>query len=165
MSFRSKNFIFRRRNKGTEFYDYKYSDKYYPTNPDYKWNENSEKMPASGYYGSTHGLHTISITLRNFNGRISLQATLATDPTEADWFNIKFGNCGSEFLEFNNDLVYKDTNDVSRETYGTSGTFMENVVGNFTFLRVCINRDYIDVEPSEYKKMAVGNIEEILINY
>jgi hypothetical protein len=50
-----------------------------------------KSIPAKGdgYFGSSDGLHTVMYTYdSNFIGTITMQASLATSPTEADWFNI-----------------------------------------------------------------------------
>ena len=38
--------------------------------------------------GINDGIHTVSIHMINFTGRVYIQATLADDPTEDDWFDI-----------------------------------------------------------------------------
>jgi hypothetical protein len=51
---------------------------------------NSEKIKGNGYYGGSDGVHTVMYTYNhNFVGTITMQATLATAPVEADWFEIK----------------------------------------------------------------------------
>jgi len=59
----------------------------------------SEPIEASGYYNGP-GLHTVTyspwwkegvnnvIVINNFRGNIIIQATLATSPTDADWFDV-----------------------------------------------------------------------------
>ncbi|WNA15948.1 hypothetical protein XaC1_305 [Xanthomonas phage XaC1] len=165
MGLRSKNFIFRRKNKDGQYLDYQESDTFYVTNPDYQWNEKSVSLPAGGYYGSTTGLHTLSFTLRNFVGRISVQATLASIPTEEDWFNIQFGD-KEDYVEITPEQIY-DMYNSERViyAYGSTGTFSKTVIGNFTYLRIVISRDYISTEPTDYQKQSVGKLEEVLINY
>ena len=47
----------------------------------------SDKAKGCGYYGQNNGLHTVQYsTTGGFVGRIDIQATLATDPAEEDWF-------------------------------------------------------------------------------
>lgn len=166
MGLRSKNFMFERLTKDGQKEMYLESDTWYPTNPDYKWNETSVKLPAGGYYGSTTGLHTFSFTLRNFVGRISVQATLANDPSEEDWFNIDFCDGKNEYIEITPEQIY-DMYNSERViyAYGSTGTFSETVVGNFTYLRIVISRDYISTDPTDYQKINVGKLEEVLINY
>jgi hypothetical protein len=48
----------------------------------------SDKKPGAGYHRQTDCLHTAVYTVDSFIGTIKLQATLALDPTEADWFDI-----------------------------------------------------------------------------
>jgi hypothetical protein len=59
----------------------------------------SEKEMGDGYYGGL-GVHTVTyipwieqsaskFTVNNFRGVIVMQATLATTPTESDWFDIE----------------------------------------------------------------------------
>jgi hypothetical protein len=51
---------------------------------------NSAPVKGDGYYGPSDGLHTVTYTFDpTFIGTVTMQATLATDPTEADWFNIQ----------------------------------------------------------------------------
>lgn len=166
MSLRSKNFLYYRLARGGDYEYFQESDSWYQTNPDYKWNETTENMPASGYYGTTSGICTISFTLRNFIGRISVQATLANVPTEDDWFDIKFCSNDQYYLEFGNQQIYDIYNsNHSTLQLGTTGAFAESVSGNFTFMRVVISRDYLSLNPTEYQMNNVGKLEEILINY
>jgi hypothetical protein len=49
----------------------------------------SMKEQGAGYYGTTNGLHTLVVaTTPSFRGTATVQATLTTDPQEADWFNV-----------------------------------------------------------------------------
>ena len=44
---------------------------------------------GAGQYGTTNGLHVVTIsTTPTFVGTATMQATLATAPVEADWFDI-----------------------------------------------------------------------------
>ena len=47
-----------------------------------------EAIRADGYYGRTDGIHTVQVTVNNFTGSFGIQGTLATEPTEDDWFYI-----------------------------------------------------------------------------
>ncbi|AMM43794.1 structural protein [Pectobacterium phage vB_PcaM_CBB] len=165
MALRSKNFLFRRIGKDGEEMDYQDTDSWYNTNNDYHWNEVSLPLAAGGYYGSTSGLHTIAFTLRNFIGRIYVEATLASNPTEADWFPIKFEESCKFYIEFTDTVIYNPDSEKTIYQHGVTGTFAENVIGNFTYLRVGVRRDYISVEPTELQKTLAGKLEEIQINY
>ena len=86
----------------------------------------SDPVKGDGYYGFSDGLHTISFHVVNFTGRIHLEATIVEDPTENDWFPIDLDTL-TPYLEFN-----ANTN--------TKGTSFE---GNFVYLRVKVDRDYL----------------------
>lgn len=165
MALRSKNFLYHRKDKDGEYKDFPSSDVWYPNNVDYHWNEQTEPMASGGYYGSTTGLHTISFTLREFTGRIYVLATLASNPTEQDWFPIKFQESCKYYLEFTDMDVYNpSTAQINRER-GTTGTFAETLTGNFTYIKVGIDRDYISTNPDDIQKSMVGNLEQLLINF
>ena len=48
-----------------------------------------DKYKGDGYYSRADGFHTVQYNLANeFRGRVVIQATLATTPVEADWFDV-----------------------------------------------------------------------------
>ena len=53
------------------------------------FNLTSDKVRGDSYYGYTDGLHTVAFYFSNFTGKIILEATLADDPLESDWFIIR----------------------------------------------------------------------------
>lgn len=49
----------------------------------------SDKEKGDGYFGGTDGLHTVMyVADPSFVGTVTMQATLATSPTDSDWFNV-----------------------------------------------------------------------------
>ena len=72
-----------------------------------------EKFKGDGYYGRADGLHTIQYTLDNVRGSVTVQATLATNPTSSDWFDVY-------------ESVYLNE---------TTGTFTSNFTGNYVWVR------------------------------
>lgn len=76
----------------------------------------SRRLQGNGYYGYTDGLHTVSYQLTGFVGLVQFQASLASDPTDADWFTIPGTQTG--------DMVDP-----------TTGTFYHNFTGNFVWCR------------------------------
>jgi len=49
----------------------------------------SDKVRGSGYYNNSGGLHTVMyVTSMNFIGTVTMQATLATSPSDSDWFDV-----------------------------------------------------------------------------
>jgi hypothetical protein len=47
-----------------------------------------EKHTGDGYYGRSDGLHTVQYSLNGFQGTVILEATLATQPEDEDWFTV-----------------------------------------------------------------------------
>ena len=80
----------------------------------------SEKVKGDGYYGSSDGFHTVSYTATpTFVGTITVQATLASEPQESDWF-----------------FVPGTTSSYSLLTERTTSTVdYYNFVGNFVWVR------------------------------
>ena len=73
-------------------------------------NLTSSNVPADSYYGFTDGLHTVSISLDGFTGSIALEGTLATTPTESDWFDVhtytETSATGSKVANFTGNYVW-----------------------------------------------------------
>lgn len=102
-----------------------------------------EAVPGDSYYGYTDGIHTVAVYGRNFTGRIRIQGTLATQPTEDDWFDILLGG-----------IPYKDyTNFTGVEGF----TFTANLV----FLRAVMDRSSLGITDIS----QAGFIEKIYLNY
>ena len=104
----------------------------------------SDPVKGDGYYGFADGLHTMSFHVSNFTGRIFVEATLVEQPTENDWFLISLEN-ETDYLEFDNQTA----------TVGTS------FQGNFVYLRVRIDRDYVGA--TEYNSSLHGNLDKAVL--
>lgn len=78
-----------------------------------------ERFKGDGYYGSNDGLHTVAYHLLNFVGIIKMQATLASNPTANDWFDVAGTTVGDG------------------STVITQNTF-KNFTGNFVWVRVAV---------------------------
>ena len=106
-----------------------------------------DSVRGDGFYGFSDGIHTVQITVTDYIGRIYIQGTLASDPVEADWFNIKVNG--------NDDYV----------TYGTgAGTGVTNTIaytfqGNMVYLRAKVERSHLSLLIIE-----VGTLSKILLN-
>jgi hypothetical protein len=102
----------------------------------------SIKAKGDGYYGSSDGLHTVMYSYdSNFVGTVTMQASLSTDPIEADWFNIE----DTTIVQTENSPGY-DTLDV------TVQSTCINFTGNFVWVR-----GYVAIES--------GQVESILYNH
>lgn len=104
----------------------------------------SDPVKGDGYYGFADGLHTMSFHVSNFTGRIFVEATLVEQPTDNDWFLISLEN-ETDYLEFDNQTA----------TVGTS------FQGNFVYLRVRIDRDYVGA--TEYNSSLHGNLDKAVL--
>jgi hypothetical protein len=82
-----------------------------------------EKVKGDGYYGRSDGLHTVQYNTDGFIGTIYMQATLAVDPTEDDWFALP------------------STKQVSVDADAETGNdaFVYNFTGNFVWVRAVID--------------------------
>lgn len=102
----------------------------------------SIKAKGDGYYGSSDGLHTVMYTYdSNFVGTITMQATLAADPVESDWFDIT--DTTTELTE--NSVNYNDINITIQSEY-------RNFTGNFVWVR-----GYVAIDS--------GQVESIFLNH
>jgi len=100
----------------------------------------SDKEKGDGYYSQVDGFHTVayhvSSTLNDdVNISLKMQGSLATIPTEDDWFDI------------NGTTINKDDID------GSTLVFPKNFTGNFVWIRTKITG------------MTAGSITKILYNH
>jgi hypothetical protein len=94
----------------------------YPNNTSTTLTYASEKAKGDGYYGGSDGLHTAMYTYNsNFIGTITMQASLATTPVEADWFSIS----GTTAVATDIDVNYQNT----------ATSLYYNFTGNFVWVR------------------------------
>jgi hypothetical protein len=76
-------------------------------------------LKGDGYFGDSDGIHTVTYTVdQGFDGRISMQGSLSTTPTNNDWFSIN-----------NTEIVY------TQMTSLTQHTKYVNFTGNFVWVR------------------------------
>lgn len=92
----------------------------YPNNTSTMMVYLSDKVKGDGYYGGSDGLHTVTYTCApTFVGTVTMQASLATAPTDADWFTVP-----------DTDVRYTTFNERS-----TSTVDYYNFQGNYVWLR------------------------------
>jgi hypothetical protein len=97
----------------------------------------SEKTKGNGYYGASNGLHTVMYAASSsFVGTITMQATLASSPNDADWFNIS------------DSVLAVNSNDTSTE----SPVAIYNFTGNFVWVRGQILIDQGSVYSVQYNR-------------
>ena len=106
-----------------------------------------DSVRGDGFYGFSDGIHTVQITVAAFIGRVYIQGTLASDPVEADWFNIKVNG--------NDDYVTYGTGAGTGVTNTTAYTFQ----GNMVYLRAKVERSHLGLIITQ-----VGTLSKILLN-
>ena len=102
-------------------------------------------------------MHTVSISLSNFIGRVYIEGSLSIEPTEIDWFPIDLV-ANNEYLQFP-----QDKNRPTGANGGDSGTVAYSFSGNYIWLRARVNRDYLI--PYPMNDQFVGQVEKVLLNY
>lgn len=127
-------------------------------------NVTGEPVRADGYFGYKDGLHTVSIQVSNFRGKIFIEGTLASNPTEDDWFPI---NLGGERPELDFPLVVDQTKrPVALNTGGDTGVYAFNFEGNFLYLRARVDRSIYMIDSDDYEEIRnFGAVSRILLNH
>ncbi len=98
----------------------------------------TEKQKADGYYNLGDGKHTVVFLFDNFKGAVKIQATLAVNPAEDDWFDVVYDSNPV-------DLTALDSTPLVNSAY-------RNFTGNFVWVRA----GYI---------LQEGTIREIRFNH
>jgi hypothetical protein len=75
-----------------------------------------DKYQGDGYYGRSDGLHTVQYSYTDFTGSVIIQATLAVNPADEDWFTVF-------------------TTDIEQE----SDSLITSFTGNFVWVRAHTN--------------------------
>ncbi len=95
---------------------------------------------ADGWYGHRDGLHTVSIQVVNFTGRVYIEASLASAPTEEDWFPIAL-QPETHYVEFPlNPLKPTGSFDIGGDTMVIGRSFKINAL----WLRARMDRSYLE---------------------
>lgn len=134
------------------------------TNTGTAWNKIGSPIRGNAYYGYTDGLATVQLIIQNLVGGFGIQATLALDPAPEDWFYIKLnpnGDVNTPFIPFPID-PYAPTGANGGDTGSVAFTF----VGNFTFIRAVLTRDYIQpvVVDTVWQNWQWGQIDTVLLS-
>ena len=106
-----------------------------------------DSVRGDGFYGFSDGIHTVQITVADYIGRIYIQGTLASEPVETDWFNIKVNG--------NDDYI---TYGVGAGT-GVTSTLAYTFQGNMVYLRAKVERSHLSLLITQ-----VGTLGKILLN-
>jgi hypothetical protein len=80
-----------------------------------------DPQKAANYYLGRGGIQTLRWVFRGVQGEVSIQATLDNDPVDSRWFDIAAYGDGS-----------------SADSSTITDTYIQAVVGNFTWLRAVV---------------------------
>lgn len=80
-------------------------------------------QPAAAYYLGNQNLQTVNISLTNVTGNITIEASLASAPTNTDWFKVYE-------LEAN-----ANAGGNSEPVIASNASTYTNITGNFVYLR------------------------------
>jgi len=91
------------------------------------YNVTGNSYPASSYYLGNGNLQTLNLSLTNLVGTVSVEATLASTPTDSDWFEVY--------------SVTANVWDITNSTHVNNANLVTyvNVPGNFVYSRATIN--------------------------
>lgn len=118
-----------------------------------------DQVRGAGWYGHTTGLHTVAIRVSNFQGRISVQATITTDPGDADWYSVLPD--AAAYIQYPH-MDYVIPGNQAGETSLISFNFTTNAV----WLRASVDRSYlIPSFDTPCQISNYGTVNYILVNY
>jgi len=122
-----------------------------------------DAIRADGYFGHTDGIHTVQLVVNNFTGSFGIQGTLATEPVEADWFDINLNvnrnvSSASPYVTF--PVNPADPSGLD----GDNATLAFTFVGNFVFLRAILDRSTIPEPPALGTTTELGQIDRVLLS-
>ena len=99
-------------------------------------NVTTDKVEGDSYYGYTDGIQTFAVSYTDFKGRVRIQGTLSLEPTDSDWFDIQIqGGLPASQGGYKQFPV--------TGTDGFTGIEAYTIQGNFTYLRVKLDRSYL----------------------
>jgi hypothetical protein len=88
-------------------------------------------QPAAAYYLGNRDLQTVNISLTQVTGNITIEATLATTPSDTDWFKVYE-------LEANANAPANTASKIA-----SNASVYTNIEGNFVYLRAkVVDFDY-----------------------
>jgi hypothetical protein len=111
-----------------------------------------EKFKGAGFYGMGDGFHSVQIQVTNFTGTITIQGSLATDPSELDWVDITLNDQGEYRVDTTGFVSIVGIIN-SLELTNSNHNKIYNFVGNFVWVRAKIS------------SWADGHINRIMLNF
>jgi hypothetical protein len=121
-----------------------------------KMSQTSETVKGDSFYGYSDGWHTIQVVYSQYIGRLHVEATLATTPTDTDWFPIKPELTNGTEFSADNAYVQFNSNDPGK------GSEAYTFRGNFTYLRVRMDRAHVG-DGTTYDT-SYGSISKVILS-
>ncbi|ASV44735.1 hypothetical protein FDI40_gp290 [Agrobacterium phage Atu_ph07] len=122
-------------------------------------NVTGEAFQADGWYGYSDGLHTISIHVQNFSGRVYIEVSLADSPTEEDWVKVNLRH-DTKYIQF--PLFPSDpTGYMGGDTRVMGVSFKVNAL----WIRAVVDRSYLP-NTDEYSGIydgQYGSVRKIIL--
>jgi hypothetical protein len=126
--------------------------------------------------GAFNNFYTVVIYVNNFTGSVYIEASLAQEPTDEDFFPI-FLNGNIPYASFPQNPAhptgypglsgrggYQDTN--LNTPYGDTGVYSWTFEVNALWMRARVDRSFVQPPPTNiYQIEAFGNVEQILLGY
>ena len=124
-----------------------------------KLNVTGNKQKGAGYANFLGGSHTVSISTTNFVGRVYIEASIATNPQDNDWFAVPLRD-NLSYVQFP-----LNPNKPTGDGYynGDTGTVAFTFIGNYVWVRARIDREYLN--PAPVDPWIFGSVDQILLNY
>jgi hypothetical protein len=97
----------------------------------------SDPVKGDGYFGGSDGFHTVQLNIQDFVGKIEMQGTLASEPNDIDWFDIKLGL--SNYTVDTTGLISEATTTFMEFTSATTEIRTYNLIGNFVWIRAKVS--------------------------
>jgi hypothetical protein len=93
-----------------------------------------DKVKGDGYYNGSGGFHTVQLQITDFVGRFEMQASLASEPTDSDWFSVELGSPTNQGVDTSG--LINDTNiTYVQYQFATTSVKTYNFTGNFIWVR------------------------------
>lgn len=115
------------------------------------------RQKGAGYTNFGGATHTIQVSVNNFIGRIYIEASLADDPQDSDWFPVNL-ELGLPFIQYPRDPMHP-----SGFVQGDTSNLAWDFVGNYVWVRARLDRTYLIPQPTDSN--LVGSVAHVLMNY
>lgn len=124
----------------------------------------SDRVPGDSYLGYSDGLHTIQAVYNNFQGRFEIQAALAIEPDESDWFTVSPNVFLYSEIPVPEPAINPGGVDPRFRLFADQFTGSEGYTftGNFAWIRVIMDRT--DFGDGETYQTAYGEITKVILS-